>query len=330
MDVICAFSSDRRTLYKADIYRVLALPKGHIVHFRYKKKYVDGDLLRREEKLKGKRVAIFFTSGNSKEGDENNLVHTSVRWASISHYEISDETDVFHAYLKLEGFCNISIGSGNSSETPPPTKFFSKLSCTESSEEKSWQCRINAIKGLLDKTTFFYIKGIYRGKKKLSLKYQNQGKACRYDLTHGERYILKMALGNPDSSSTTIEISDSSEEITINSINPVETSAQFDDFDVPISVKTLQVMKQASLLIFKPTEDGKNLGEYATNIELSLNLSLKRSIVFGVFSTLAFWAFLLAKPVSSSVVWPSPCMLIISTLMFLVSTSALYFVFNKK
>lgn len=330
MNTICAFSSDRRTLYKADIYRVLALPKGHIVHFRYKKKYVDDNLLQRNAKLKGRRVVIFFTSGNTNERKDNNLSNASIRWAKISHFEISNDTDVFHAYLKLEEFCNVTVDSGNSSEKRPPTKFFSQLDCTEFDNENNWQSRINKVKDSFTNTTFFHIKGIYKNDKELSIRYQNKEKSCYYDLTNGERYILKIALGNPDSSGTKIELSDSSEEITINCINPIETSVQFDDYDVPISVKTLQVTKQASLLTFKPTDGVNNLGEYATNIELSLKLSLLRPVVFGFFSALAFWALLLATPVASNAVHPSTSMLILSTLLILISTGSMFFWFNKK
>lgn len=338
MNTICAFSSDNRTLYKADIYRVLALPKGHIVHFRYKKKYVDDNLLQCSSQLNGRRVAIFFTSGNTNEITTNQLTNTSVRWATISHFEISNETDVFHAYLKLGEFCNIAVDSGNSLEKRPPIKFFSELVCTESAEEKNWQSRINKVKDSFPNTTFFHVKGIYKNDKELPLSYQNKNKSCHYDLTNGERYILKMSLGNPDSSATKIELSDSSKEITINCINPIETSVQFDDYDVPISVKTLQIMKQASLLTFKPVamkssndiEETNDFGEYATNIELSINLSYMQPIVFGLLSTIAVGAILFATPVPSTATRPSICTLIELALLFWCSTGALFYWFNKK
>jgi len=336
VDTICAFSSDSRTLYKADIYRVLALPKGHIVHFRYKKKYVDDNLLQSKANLIGKRVAIFFTTGNSNGNTPSQLTNTSIRWGTISHYEISNETDVFHAYLKLGEFCNVAIDSGNSVEKRPPTKFFSQLACTESGEESNWQSRISKVKSFFPNATFLLVKGIYKNDNELPISYQNSNKSCHYNLINGERYILKMALGNPDSSATKIEVSDSSEEITINCINPIETSVQFDDFDVPISVKTIQVMKQASLLTFKPiatksnNEEKNDFGEYATNIELSLNLSLKQPALFGFFSMIAAASVFLATPVPVTAVRPSICMLIVSALLFWGSTGTLFYWFNKK
>jgi len=185
MDMICAHSSDRRTLYQADIYRVLALPKGHIVHFRYKKRYVDDKLLLDGTDIEGQGVVIFFTHGNSEKGNGARLSQTSVRWATMSHFEISDETDVFHAYLELGDSCNVAIDSGNSSEKRPPMKFLSRLTCTELSEENSWHNRINKVKDSFPKITFFHLKGIYRGRKELPIRCQDDGKSCHYRLVHG-------------------------------------------------------------------------------------------------------------------------------------------------
>ena len=337
MNTICAFSSDSRELYKADIYRVLSLPKGHTVHFRYKRKYVDDNFLETDARLNDKKVAIFFTHGNNLNTDNHTFKHFSIRWATIVKTNISNYTDVFHVYMKLENFCNLSIDSENPIEKQPSKKFFSTLNCTEGNNENNWQARISVIKEFFPKMTFFHVKGILNeyghGR---PLIYNNEQNSCHYNLTHGNRYILRLSVANPDSSDTKIEISDSSEEITINCINPLETSVQFDDHDIPISVKTLQVMKQSSLLEFKPTRKNNSgneyipLGEYSTNIELALNLNIKRPLVFGLFSTMAFWAILLANPTPSSANPPSTGILIFSTLLFFVSSSSLFFWFNKK
>ena len=61
MKVICAFSSDSRPLYIADIYRVLALPEDYIVRFRYKKKYVGDAILNDPQSVVGADVAVFFS-----------------------------------------------------------------------------------------------------------------------------------------------------------------------------------------------------------------------------------------------------------------------------
>lgn len=334
MNTLCAFSSDSRELYRADIYRVLALPKNYIVHFRYKKQYVENQLLTDTSGLRGQRVAVFYTCGNKLDSDEPAFKHFSIRWATITTAEFSEETEVFHIYMKLGDFCNVHINTNDSNEGKPPTEFFTMLSCTESDVEKNWQSRILAIKDFFPDITFFHLKAIRNGWGSKHIYYNYDKKSCHYNLAHGEKYILELAVANPNVSDTKIEISDSSEEITINCINPFESSIQFDDHDIPISVKTLQVFKQTSLLEFKPTEQKGDSyivkGEYSTNIELNLTLSLKRPLVFGLFSTMAFWAVMLAKPISSSAIWPSDWKLVCATVLFYFSSSSLFFWFNKR
>ena len=335
METICAFSSDSRELYKADIYRVLALPNGHIVHFRYKKKYVGNDLLLECENLKNRKVVIFFTHGNLLDASDNTLTHVSIRWATISHAEISNETGVFHVYMKLNNFCDVSVNIENSEEHQPPTKFLSSINCTERNEKNSWQHRVDAVKDYFDDMTFFHLKGIFSGRCPWSLAYQNNGKSCHYNLIHGDRYIVKLSLGNPKTSQTKIEISDSSEEITINCINPIETSVQFDDFEIPISVKSLETTKQASLLSFRPCHSERdNLGEYATNIELNLELGLERPVYFGLLSTVALGAFLIATSIvdiEDSVEFSEMIpILALSLAAFACSAGLLFAMFNKK
>lgn len=337
MKEVCAFSSDSRRLYQADIYRVLAFPEGHVIHFRYKKKWVDDNLLLSNEKLMNRKVAIFYTHGNALESGTGR--HISVRWAEVCYTEISDETSVFHVYMKLKNFANVAIDSGNSIEKQPPTKFFSSLACTEMQDHNSWASRVTAIKDYFPSITYFHLKSIRGRRCEIGLNYGNSSRYCFYNLTHGNRYTLKISIANPgvaDSagkvcqSNSKVKIHDSSEELTINCINPLETSLEFDDHDIPISVKTLQVMRQASLLKFSPADGDVDMGEFSTNIEINLNLTLWRPFVFGLFSTVAFWALLLVRPISSSSEWASPGVLAMSTLMFWLASGSLFFWFNKK
>ena len=63
MKKICFFSSDARTLYKKDVFRVMALPKGYTIHFRYLFKYVNLALDKIED-FKNRDCVIFFSYGN--------------------------------------------------------------------------------------------------------------------------------------------------------------------------------------------------------------------------------------------------------------------------
>jgi hypothetical protein len=337
MNIISAFSSDSRELYKADIYRVLSLPKNHIVHFRYKNKYVDDNLLRNTN-LHSQQVAIFFTHGNNLDSQNNTFTHHSTRLANITKIELSKITDVYHVYMALGDFCHITIDSGNSPEKMPPKKFFSELSCTRNVVGNEWHERITAIKDSFPKVMFFHLKGIeeYNCKTLVMPQNQNDGKSSIYNLTHGNRYVLKLAISNPDNSDAKLEIVNPSQDIIINCINPFESSIQFDDHDILTSVKSLQVLKQASLLEFKPiVKNNSNmtyetLGEYSTNIELNLELGLKKPATFGFFSTIGFWAVLLAKPLNHSDITSHIFDFSIASILFFIASSTLFYWFNKR
>ena len=326
MTVICAFSSDSRELYKADIYRALSMPDEYILHFRYKLKYVDNNILTRKDKLKNSDVVIFFTQGNLLNSDKPpSLKHFSVRSSKLVHCEQSETTELFHVYLQLKSFCNYSIDSKNSEEKLPPTKFFTELDCTSINVPDTWSKRIEVLKEYYPEHIFYNLKGIYDYKKQIIPKYDNEYKSSSYNLNHGKIYILKVAFANHNNTNTKLNISDSSEDIIINCINPLESSVTYDDFNIPIFIKSLNVMNQSSILIFKLINESKFFGEYDNHILFNLKLSLWRPFIFGLLSAFAFIAVILSQAASKS--W---IILAFSIILVIISTGGLFSYFNKK
>lgn len=338
MSIICAFSSDFRELYKADIYRALALPVGHVLHFRYKKKYVDENLISMDAALHGRKVVIFYTHGNKDQTSK--LTHIAIRTATIVDHEVSNETDVVHIYMKLERFCNFNVDSQNSAEKQPPVKFFSELNCTDTNNDDNWQARVSAIKDLLPELTYFQIKGIsspkffnvFRkgGDKTLDLTYTNRDRSCYYRLRQGTRHVLHLTLGNPNGTISKIDISESGDDVAINVVKPMETSVQFDDLDVPLVVQNLQVYKKPALLTFQPVKTQGSLGEYATNVELELRSGLFKPISFGLLSVFALGAVFVVQPRTPDSVFQPIWVVGVAAAIFWIATSFLYYWFNKK
>lgn len=329
MKAICAFSSDSRTLYKADIYRVLSLPKGGVVHFRYKNKYVADELLNSKTSLEGKKVAIFFTrteKSGLRPGKNENI---SVRWASVFSIVKSSETDVFHIYMKLGDFCNISVHAGVP-ELAPPTKFLSFLDIQEHAESNNWHGRVLAIKDYLPSLTYFQLKSIVSDGSDVRLKHHGESRSSFYRLRYGSRYILRVGLANPDGSDTKIAIADGSGDVAINCVTPLETSVQFDDVEIPIFAKSLQVSKQASFLEIKPVSSSEKLGEYAIHIELELKHSLSQPFLFGLCTVVAGAAISLATPVATTAIRPGWCVYLVSAGLLWLASGAMFYWFNKK
>src|SRR4051812_22395769 len=79
--VLALFSSDSRELYKADAYRVLALPTGYSLQLRYRRKHIHGGVLPKIDALVGQKGVVFFVAGNdvSRPENERNISLTSLR-----------------------------------------------------------------------------------------------------------------------------------------------------------------------------------------------------------------------------------------------------------
>lgn len=317
MNLFAVISSDNRELYKADIYKTLALPKGYIIHFRYKKKHVDEDILY-NKKVVGKKAVIFFAANNKPEFKQP-LKHIPLRLATISHAEICEETNLFHVFLKLEEFCSI-----NAEYSIDQNIFFTKLHNVET-KQIAWQKQINSIIDFFPDTTFFHLHGIYNSKKESKI--HNKTKSSCYKLTHGAKYCLKISLANPKNSDTTIKIFDSSKAININQLNPLQSSVQFDDLDIPIYIKHLSTYQQFSLLSFAPENNNKDFGEYITNIELNLIMRKSRIAYFGLLTTLALCssaALINAPSNPTHIYYP------IFASILVVSSGLLFALYNKK
>jgi hypothetical protein len=103
VETVAFYSSDARDLYKADVYRALALPKGYVLQFRYLKKYIHPDLLANLSNLRGQAGLIFFVSGNNPpvpptgagngQGRQPALGIHPIRHVTIRDIKIDDNTE---------------------------------------------------------------------------------------------------------------------------------------------------------------------------------------------------------------------------------------------
>ena len=174
--LICSYSSDARTLYKADIYKVLSMPKGFIVHFRYKKKYVDDAILNKLGDYVGKEIVIFYTTT----ADGKNI---PIRKAKLVKAEVTKETALFHAYMELDEFTNVDL-----KEEKPASKFFTSQNLEYVDEKNNWIDKIEEVKESFKDMLFYHIKSItdYDGKE-ISIKHREDKKASLYKLSHGKK-----------------------------------------------------------------------------------------------------------------------------------------------
>jgi len=93
---IFLFSSCQRDLYKSDIYNALAYPSGYIMHFRYRKKWVDEQLWDATSwNLEGKDALVIAVLA----GEDNNPKFFPIREGRL--IKILKEGDTLHIYFEL-------------------------------------------------------------------------------------------------------------------------------------------------------------------------------------------------------------------------------------
>ncbi|HIC7644827.1 TPA: hypothetical protein ACW7KW_002120 [Serratia liquefaciens] len=348
MNVIGAFSSDSREQYKADIYKALCLPKYDVVHFRYKDKYIERHLILQRKSLDGHDVIIFLSQGNSLTGSksQSELKNISVRKARIVSFEWSDSTEVYHVRLQLLDFINVEIDAIKG-EDELRDKYFKRVSVTEVNDGGAWKSRVEAVKDSFLEMSFFNIKGLYDSKNNLMIpKYNKDSQSCNYDLYHDNKYILKMALGNPNAACTKLQLDYNSSDIIITHENPIESSVQYDDINIPINVKTLPVFKLSTFLSikiknqdieknnrmgkisrWKLRRQARNFDEYVIAQEFNLRLNFSKAALFGFLTLLALTGAKLAmgeELVNLSLSLFASCVLVF------FSASGLFYLFNKK
>ncbi|WP_299839913.1 hypothetical protein [uncultured Tenacibaculum sp.] len=327
--LICSYSSDSRTLYKADIYKVLSMPKGFIIHFRYKLKYVEELISNDIKTFLNQDVIIFYTITKNVEKETN----IPIRKAKLVRVDISEDTGLFHAYMELEDFVNVEL-----KEEKPTDKFFVNSDLKIINQDNKWFDKIEKVKNSFGDMLFYYIKDIttYKGKT-IKATQRNDRKSSTFKLKHGEKYFIELAIGNPKETDSKLKFESSSDDITANIPNPMEITAQYDDKSIPIYIKTLDVSNASSFISFNPTNSDDNVNtEYNLNIEIVKELGWKKPFFFGLLTLLTLIGFVLVKEGYDSLnrifEWENSIDtgLILGCALMTICPAILFFHYNKK
>lgn len=336
-DIICAFSSDSRELYKADIFRTINLPHNHIIHFRYKAKYVDENLINQDKsKWHGKDAIVFFTKGNEINSSTPSITNISIRCATIVdfHYD-RNTTDVCHLYMKVGDFCNLSLPV-SALGSLPPNKFLSKINLPIPNII-SWKECVESVSDSFKGKTFTHIKELRNESSEIiELKYDSIARSSYYELNQGERYNLYLDIGNPDINNCKTELNGSSDDISFHCVLPLEATVQYDLKVIPLSVKKIQTRKAYSTISLIPLSTTTRYREdkvtehreFATLIEIRTIQRLSTSFAFGFASLfLAIGIGLGRAAIKDDIVWTYA---LLAAICIFLSTTFLHHYFNKK
>ncbi|MDO6672139.1 hypothetical protein [Cobetia amphilecti] len=318
---LLAYSSNSRDIYKADIYRALSLPNGYIMHFRYKGKYVQDSILSNENSRK--HVMIIFTEASSLGESTNNV---AIRSAIVTKTEYSEATEVFHLYMKLQDFCDIKTQS-IPDDKKPPEYYLSEIDkdyLKPLTSQSNWKKRIDILNGSFSPKIYYHLESITQSNNIISPKSHITQKNSYYELTYGNEYFINLKIANPDGSEHTIELKHDESSICTSVTNPIRTSLQYDDLEIPTSIRLLQEHKQICTLKFLPMNGDSEIKEYSSVIEMRLKKSKRSAVLFGAFASLGLLGILLSR--SDSCIYFNT----IGIFLFFGAACFLYFWHNKK
>lgn len=354
---ICAFGSDARESYKADIYRSLTLPLGAILHYRYKFRYVSKEVLDDPSKFQGQNAILFFSHilNKSAEPEVTGTPNTpkaptlyrnhSIRWAEIHKIEKTEDTELLHVYFKLGDFCDIELNESDTTRQPGNI-FFGRVRCKENNEtlaqrtrdgiqdlsplgKTTWASRIKALSEYFPKLPFYYIKSIKKKESRITFNYDEHTPSCHYPLTQGADYFIELAVSNINASSLKIKISEETGELIINHSGDIQTTVEFDDYNIPIFTKPLSASTQSSVLRLCIMDEDKVMPEYDTGIDLKLELSLAEPLKFGLASLVGAASLMAVAPRAVGTA-PGAEMIIAASIGFTLAAGYLFYNFNKK
>lgn len=324
-----AISSDKRELYKADIYKILSKPKGAIEHFRYRRSWIQNDPHCIDDKfLIGQSIIIIFKHVE----DQKPSVYLPIRKATIIDFFYDTETEVYHYYFQLENFCKVI------SKVSYDENIFFQKDQSLKYQDDTWKNIIETIKLYFSDNFFYKIDGVVdRNGKTLELKYDKINHSYYYTFYHGKSYTLDLSVANPNSSSQTLAIESSSTDINIVLTKKYFISAPYDKLQIPITTKSLDSFKEKSFLSFYINDkEDKLVKEFENHIHISKRMNYWKPTGFGTLSSILIACTWLLKDKTSSIEnmfsWKDKLDILAAayTLMIFICSSLLFALFNKK
>ncbi len=288
MNRLLFFSSDRRDLYREDIYRAICLPNGYVIHFRYQRKYVDNALLTDTAKIKGLDGTIFFTIGNKLDGGETatQLKNVSIRNVTVEQYLESQETDLVHFYLKLKDFSNLKVDSNNATEKLPPFKFVSQLDVSNISNNglRAWWETVDAVKSSFPQQNFVSL-ALEKDDARVEPEFDAATRESYYHLNSETSYVLDLAYYRCDDDKDRLAIV-TGDGLSTDTSGKERLGNVRDNRRFGLRTKEVTSTEQKSYVEVNPSLPEKNGGQEPFNILLRFRIerSMGRSVVFGLLA----------------------------------------------
>jgi hypothetical protein len=337
---IIFFSSDASDLYKADIFRVLALPDSYTIQFRYQRQYVLEEFRENPAQLKNRRAAIFFLAGNdlSKPSAERVIRRYPVRSCTVIDAFLDENTDQIILILQLGDFVNCVVDPVTDQDKLPPIAFVSEADLDDFRPSK-WIDRVRAVEGDFPETLFYRIAKIVHENTEVVPSYSAERRLSFFKLQEESDYSIECSCYDPKGGGRSpLQIAFKSEEIDLDNSFESGPRARLDTRRLPLTTRALKSRSAPASFVFcSPKKDvsGEAL-EDPNDVRISwlLQRKVSKPWLFGAFTLAAALGLAMSQiPVKSEPSGWIPgcalCIKLLGLLLISVAGGLLFNFFNK-
>lgn len=334
-------SSDITALFKKDIIKVLSLPKGYCIHFRYSDSDLTSPIKQKLPYVVNREGLIIYAKNNNPDVlpiEQRKIECLPIRKVSIINYRQDEQTKLHHFNLELGDFiaCDVDYPA---KELMPPFKFVFEGSI-KTFQTISW---IEKVEGLVTfdssfkKQLFFNVRVTnynQDGNNYVETPFDKREETSFFRLSEGESYILDLSIYISEDDVKEIEkyeckLEYDKKDILISNPSSIIIGTQKDNRRYNLVTKAVDNIRSYDYLkiISGKRENGTVNEFYETTIRFNIRKSTFKAVLFTIlFLTnligTAWFAYILTKGIN--LIWS-----IIPVGMVVFSAMGQYYFYNK-
>jgi hypothetical protein len=254
---IILFSSDATELYKADIFRVLALPIEYTIQFRYERKYVLEKFRDNPAQLINREAVAFFLAGNDLNTPvgERKLKPYPIRQCKIKNAFLDKGTDQIILILKLDQFADCEIDSVTEPSRLPPHIFVGEAKL-ERLIESSWINRVKVVRDHFNKILFYHIRAILLENIEIKPVYSEARRISIYNLEEESEYSIECSCYDREHGDIPLHIKCQSTDVSLSNTFETGVRAVQDTRRLPLTIRSLTSDSAPAEVIFSSGTSG--------------------------------------------------------------------------
>lgn len=285
---ISFLGSNARKLYVENIYQCLALPKEHVIQYRYQEKYIDNDFLENFEEYIGEKGVIFYyyrfdesAEYKGKDTNEKDPIVIPIREVIIKDIKKNEEIDHVNFYLELGDFISFHNTEGlNMKDSPLGKSIFVKQINNIEFKRIKWIEKIKEVKDYFQGIHFFHILSIVTesDKDKSKVKYHDTEYKSNLELNADSSYIFEFLTYDTSSGLSPLDIKTDEQYIKLN--DELEKGTVVNSKKIKFLTRPIDYKNESTYITVSSEQS-----DFTVSIPVHLKKKWRSSIFFAISSS---------------------------------------------